>query len=303
MKKLCIKIAVFCLLLIISSLCITFLLHLPEHSYNLAIIDKHRILANTKSPKLALAGGSNLAFGIDSAAIADALNLPVVNLGIHGGLGLGRILDDVSPFLQSGDILLIVPEYDHFTDMWNGEAPAYAFIFDAQQYRLLWSPYYSLPDNFLGYIKSKLNIIKSRFAPPNPHAYSRYGFNIYGDYIQHLAMENKKIDSTKKRGSVNRAYLAKFFTFVDDFTARGITVMLSYPSLEEQSYRVIGKEIAELDTAFRAQENLRVISKPENYCFPTAFFYDTAYHLNAAGREQRTKQLIADLELQSKPFK
>ena len=77
MKKLCIKIAVFCLLMIATILCIIFLLPFPEHSYNLAIIDKHRILANTKSPKLALAGGSNLAFGIDSAAIAGALNLPM----------------------------------------------------------------------------------------------------------------------------------------------------------------------------------------------------------------------------------
>jgi len=105
---------------------------LPEYSYNLAIIDKQRILANTKSPKIVLAGGSNLAFGIDSESIQQRFNRPVVNMGLHADLGLGRILDNISPFLNSGDILLIAPEYSHFTSTWNGGRTAYELIFDAR---------------------------------------------------------------------------------------------------------------------------------------------------------------------------
>lgn len=71
--------------------------------------------------------------------------------------------------------------------------------------------------------------------------------------------------------------------------------MLSYPSYEEQLYRNSASLIQELDKAFRAKENLLVISRPESYCFQTNWFYDTAYHLNAEGRTQRTEQVLESL--------
>jgi hypothetical protein len=296
MKRFFLKTALLCILVVITIAIIAFLLPLPKHSYNLAILDKHRILEKTASPKIVLAGGSNLAFGIDSAAIQNTFHIPVVNISIHAGFGLGRILDDISPFLNNGDILIIVPEYSHFVDAWNGGGAAYELIFDAQQYRLLRSPYYGLPRNFTAYLANHLKTIIARFAPPNLQTYSRYGFNEYGDYIKHLTMKNKSFTSTKNIGTINQAYLAYFFRFVDDFTVRGITVVLSYPSYEEQSFRNSAAAIAELDAAFRSKENLLVISKPERYCFPAAFFFDTAHHLNAEGRIQRTKQLLEDLQ-------
>jgi hypothetical protein len=295
MKKFFIKAAILCTS-IMTVATLIFLSPIPEHSYNLAILDKHHILENTASPKIVLAGGSNLAFGIDSLAIQNTFHIPIVNLGLHGGFGLGRILDDVSPFLHNGDILLIAPEYDHFTNSWNGEDVAYELIFDARQYRLLQSPYYGPPSNFTGYLATHLKTISARFTPPNPQAYSRYGFNEHGDYVKHLTMKNQPFTSKKNIGVINQTNLAHFFKLLDDFTARGITVALSYPSYEEQSYRNSAGIIMELDMVFRTKENLRVISKPENYCFPPELFYDTAYHLNAAGRTLRTEQLIADLQ-------
>jgi len=273
---------------------IIFFIPLPKNSYDLVIIDKHHILANTRSPKIALAGGSNLAFGIDSAAIQDKFSIPVVNMGVHAGFGLGRILDDVSRFLNTGDVLLIIPEYSHFTDGWNGSDVAYELIFDARQYQLLWSFYYGLPGNFLSYIGTHLSAIIQKL--PNPLAYSRDGFNEYGDYVKHLGVENRSFVSSGKVGIINKTYLTNFFRLVDDFTERGITVVLSYPSYEEQSFRNSAALIHELDMVLRAKENLLVISNPESYCYAVEYFYDTAYHLNREGRAVRTDQLIQDLQ-------
>jgi hypothetical protein len=270
---------------------------LPENSYDLAIIDKNYILANTDSPKIILVGGSNLAFGIDSAAIQSTFHLPVVNMGVQAGFGLGRILDDVLPFLRNGDILLIIPEYQHFTSEWNGGGgAAYELIFDARQFRFLWSSYYGLPQKFPAYLSMHLKGIIARFTAPNPLAYSRYSFNEYGDYIQHLEHENQPFTPSENSGFANRSYLNHFYRFVDDFSSRGITVLLSYPSYEAQSFRNNAALIQELDKTFREKTNLQVISKPESYCFPTDLFYDTTYHLNAKGRLMRTGQLIRDLE-------
>jgi hypothetical protein len=292
---------------------------LPENAYDLSIIDKHRILADAKSPKIALAGGSNLAFGIDSSAIQDRFSVPVVNMGVHAGFGLGRILEDISRFLHTGDVLLVIPEYSHFTSAWNGSGAAFELIFDARQYRLLWSTYYGLPSGFSDQLSMRLDInirtvrdsakngvekiIKQNEneqdkeeTTANPLAYSRDGFNEYGDYVKHLAVENQPFVSFENAGIINTAYLKKFFRLVDNFTKRGITVMLSYPCYEEQSFRNSAALIQELNMLFRAKENLLVISTPESYCYPAEYFYDTSYHLNREGRAVRTGQLIRDLQ-------
>ena len=293
MKKFFTKVFILLILLIAGIVIIVFL-PLPENSYDLAIIDKHRILANTKSPKIVLAGGSNLTFGIDSAAIQDRLHIPVVNTAVHAGFGLGRILDDVSRFLYTGDVLLIIPEYGHFTSVWNGDSAAYELIFDVRQYRLLWSSYYGLPESFSSYLSTCLNAIIPRNE--NTLAYSREGFNEHGDYVKHFGMKNYPFVSSENVGIINRSYLNNFFRFIDDFIERGIIVMLSYPCYEEQSFRNSAAFIQELDALFRAKENLPVISTPESYCYPAEYFYDTVYHLNVEGRALRTSQLILDLQ-------
>jgi len=278
------------------------LIPLPKDAYDLAIVEKHRILAGTKSPKIVLAGGSNLAFGIDSAEIQNELHIPVVNMGLNAGIGLGRMLDDISPFLNPGDILLVAPEYVHFSTFWNGNEAAYELIFSAKQYRLLWSPFYGLPKSFSNYIRTHmklgisqlLDIIRISNNTP-PLIYSRYGFNEYGDYIKHLDMENVPFDPISF-GKLNKTYLKRFFQFVDYFTRRGITVVFSYPSFDEQLFFDSAALIKELDTAFRAKENLLVISNPADYFFPHNYFFDTVGHLNKEGRSVRTRQLIQDLQ-------
>ena len=49
----------------------------------------------------------------------------------------------------------------------------------------------------------------------------------------------------------------------------------------------VARELAQLD--------LDVISSPEEYRFEPGLFYDSAYHLNAEGRQLRTERLLRDL--------
>jgi hypothetical protein len=300
MKKFFKKIFILFFVLVIGSW-IIIVIQLPENFYELAIIDKHRILAATNSPKLVLAGGSNLAFGIDSAEIQNKFHIPVVNMGLTAGVGLGRILDDISPFMNSGDILLIVPEYEYFINAWNGTRAAYELIFDMRQYRLLLSPYYGLPSGFSNYLSMHLfghliGIIQKTINNPFFYSYSRDGFNEYGDYIKHLEMETLPFGSNSDLGTLNQTYFNHFFQFVYMFSKREITVVLSYPCYEEQSFRNSAEFILKLDMAFRSKENLLVLSSPESYCYPFNYFYDLVYHLNEEGRSVRTDQLIQDLQ-------
>ena len=267
MKKLFIKIGILFVMLC-TGVIIFVLLPLPEHSFNAAIIDKHQLLEKTESPRIILVGGSNVAFGIDSAAIQSRFNIPVVNLGLHAGFGLGRILDDALPFLHPGDILVIIPEYIHFSDTWNGEAQAYELIFDFGQKRLLLSPHYRLPKGFISYILTNLKGVVRGYLPTNMLAYSRDGFNEYGDYVKHLGANDRLYIPSNTAGStapLDLFSLNHFFQFVDLFAEQGITVLLSYPSYEEHAYNNSIALIHELATAFSIKENMLVISEPEKY--------------------------------------
>lgn len=301
MKKFFIKIFIMFILLTLG-IVIIILIPLPRNSYELAVIDKNLRLVGTKSPKIVLAGGSNCAFGIDSAKIQNNLHIPVVNMGVNGCFGLGRILDDISPFLNKGDILLIIPEYENFNDFWNGKEAAYELIFDVRQTHLSRPHYYGLPNDFSNYLSMKISMFfKNIINKTSDSDYTRDGFNEYGDYIKHLGMENIPFQVhynsiTDNSITFNQTYLNRFFRFIDDFSMRGIKVVLSYPSYQEQSFRYISEMIKKLDAECRAKENLLVISNPESYCFPANYFFDTVYHLNREGRVVRTGQLIQDLQ-------
>jgi hypothetical protein len=294
MKKFLYKCVILCLL-ITGFFIIIILLPAPYNDYTQAIYDKHLRLQEFEAPRIVLAGGSNLAFGIDSEAIENTLQLPVVNMAISAGFGLGRILDDILPLLKAKDLLVIVPEYDLFEYRYNGDAAAYKMIFDTRRYELITHiPFYGIPSDFLGYIKIKLlGMIPHQ---PNPLAYSRDGLNEYGDYIKHLETKNLPFDTSPPLKEINSRYLRRFSRFTALLADRGIKVIVSYPSYEETHFHNSTQFIQELDAVLRMEKTIQVISTPQTYCFPGIFFYDTRYHLNAKGREIRTTLLIEDLQ-------
>lgn len=65
-----------------------------ENNYFAAIADKHTYAQSIHKPKIILAGGSNLAFGIASDSIERKVGVPVVNLGLYVGFGLDFILQE-----------------------------------------------------------------------------------------------------------------------------------------------------------------------------------------------------------------
>lgn len=65
-------------------------------------------------PRIIFVGGSNLAFGLDSQRIKDSLNINVINYGLHAGIGLKYMVDDISTYARKGDIIVFAPEYSHF---------------------------------------------------------------------------------------------------------------------------------------------------------------------------------------------
>ena len=82
-----------------------------DNNYLSAIIDKHKKLETTNPPRIILVGGSNLTFGVDSKEIQDSIGLPVINMGLHAGLGLPFMLGEIKNEIKQNDIILLSIEY------------------------------------------------------------------------------------------------------------------------------------------------------------------------------------------------
>ena len=108
-----IMLAVVIVLPLIAALSICFAIP-PQYSetYLGELAAKYERLKDTDGAKIILIGGSNLAFGVDSATIEEYMNMPVVNFGLYATLGTKLMLDLSKANIDKGDIIVVCPEMD-----------------------------------------------------------------------------------------------------------------------------------------------------------------------------------------------
>jgi hypothetical protein len=73
---------------------------------------KQRAAQSITAPKLVLLGGSSTLFGIKASVLESELGVPVINGGLHAGLGMDCILREGKKMLRPGDTVMLFPEYE-----------------------------------------------------------------------------------------------------------------------------------------------------------------------------------------------
>lgn len=76
-------------------------------NYQASLLDKVERLQSIEEPKIILIGNSNLAFGMNSQMLEEAMEMPVVNMGLHGGLGNAFHEEMLQFGLSEGDIVIL----------------------------------------------------------------------------------------------------------------------------------------------------------------------------------------------------
>lgn len=277
--------------------------YMDSGDYISAILDKDRLLRGTPSPKIVFVGASNLAFGLDSERVQSAMRLPVVNLGLHGGVGLKYMLDSTRPYVKKGDIVVLVPEYEEFFgERHYGEAPllnvlhlsreGWRHIDSFQQYRVIWR--YALTE-----MKDTIHALYKR-SSSSGKIYSRESFNRFGDVVAHLKEKPRTIESygvPLENEKFNDRVLVDMKIFREYSEGNGAAVLILFPSIAESAFRMNHARIREVYDRIRTYGGLGAIlvSTPEDYVFPDNCFFDTAYHLTGTCRETRTDKVIMAL--------
>ncbi len=273
-----------------------------------SILDKHQRLEEIDGPKMIFAGGSNLAFGLDSREVEESFGLPVVNMGIHAGLGLKFILDDVRPYVGEGDVVVIVPEYPHFYEKYPstfyGQDELLTMVFDivpnTQEYISLkqWTHLYRGLPNYIGnkyYCLLKYGR-KAKVPKGRALAYQRNSFNAYGDITTHLQMDGFPVPPIVEADyPANKDVIEYINEFGRECEARGAKVMIAMTSIQRSGYFKAQGHIDQLKEAFDKFLEIPLIAPPSRYSMDDSLFFDTMEHLNKEGREKRTQMLIEDL--------
>lgn len=279
-----------------------------QNSYLEANIDKIELLKKTKSPRIVFVGGSNLAFGLDSTRISLAFSLPVVNMGLHAGLGLKFMLDEVKPYLKFGDIVVIIPEYEQFTgDLFYGDKTLIEVAaLTHNKLPILSMPIMQLANNVLKLNEYIFNYSPGRSSNLNTDPiYARNSFNSFGDVTAHLFLPNEKYSRDYKAIStiINKTAVQYLHNFIATNMARGITALIFYPCLERTYYYRNEVIIMEIEKALNAN-GIKALSTPQDFLYNDELFFNSNYHLNMQGRQLFTDKLSVMLanKLPTKAF-
>lgn len=267
-------------------------------SFMAAIIDKHQRCREVAGPAIFLVGGSNLAFGIDSDSLGRETGLPVVNLGLHAGLGLDFMLREALDVTRKGDIVILSTEY--FLDPYGQFDLLYytSGIFpDAGKYYK--TNAWQFLKLYLSNYQKKVNQVFEVSFTRGPAApeYMRNAFDKRGDLTLHLDKPHKP--ELKNRFSFTpKPY--KGIRLMNDFereaAKKGVKVYFIFPCCPVTDYSRNKTAIDDYYKQMKEGLDFPVLGTPADFVFSDTLFYDTVYHLLRKGRSLRTARVIQLIE-------
>jgi hypothetical protein len=255
------------------------------------------LLDTTKQPRIILAGGSNLALGIDSKMIQDSTGYNVVNLALHAGLGLEYIINEVKMSVKENDIVIL--SIEHFLGL-EGDYllmketvknyPEANNFFTRNLYTEIKSYFErELTKNF----KRNISFKKKPYRIDTTEIYSRFAFNKYGDNVKHLTRQAP--ENIKGRGKIGYIYwdgIEYLNEFYDYATGKSIDVYFTFANYPLSEYEKNIEVFSRYESDVKNNLKMKVLNNIEDFIFADSLFFDSTYHLNKEGRYVRTIKLI-----------
>ena len=278
-------------------------------SYTAAIIDKYARLQSLKSPKIVLIAGSNFAYGINSKLIEDSLKKPVVNMALHYDYGTEFMINQVSPELHKGDVVIMGFEYIISSRGNMSEKILMSKYFPkAKEWFEYDDIFQMIGENaqvrVAAFKKMLERIIKnsdiSRSIDDTTSVFFRGAINQYGDLVSHY---NNPPMTTIPRAIINdKVSFEKVIINMNAFKAKmdkiGVKVYYTYPPYAESSYNFDAEIIKKIENQIVKDSKVTILGKPTDFVYPDSLCQDMVYHLTQKGAEIRTQKLIELLKKQ-----
>lgn len=267
---------------------------------------KCEALDQTKGKRIIFVGGSSVAFGVDSALVAEKLpEYSVVNFGMYAGLGTKVMLDLSMDSVRAGDIVIISPEQEKQTlsNYFNGEAMWQALdgAFPLLK-RIDSGDIGNLVGQFPYFASEKLGYVMEKSKPNPEGVYNRSAFNEYGDVVARECAYNTMVEEYDRNTLISfdeKVLDADFIDYLnayaEELTRRGATVWYRFCPMNALAIEE-GSDIDKYYEFLQSKLSFYVIGDPNDCVMEKEWFYDTNFHLNASGKVINTNQIIRDIK-------
>ncbi len=291
----------------------------PE-PYLAAMVDKHQLANSIPHKRMLLVGGSNLAFGIDSATLQREFGYHPINLGLCAGLGLEFMLNQCRDLMKRDDIVILSLEYTHF---WQNQAgPVHTvpvlehfphgqhYIEDAKTWKRIENYKNRQKDQTQGdstdtgllwLHRGVRRSLQSYTRRPRREIYVRDGFNEYGDLTTHHGQQGKlDIEAAcRERYVVREGYwriaIEQINEFARDCRRRGVKVYLIHTPIPRTYWKHRKADILRVVDGMEKQLTVPLLTKFEASMYPDDLFFDQVYHVTEDGKHKRTRQICEGL--------
>lgn len=294
------------------------------------IVIKTMLANSISSPRIIFLGGSSTLFGIDASQVEKTSGMPAVNMGLHAGMRLERVLLIGEQVVRRGDVVILLLEPNFYScdeNAWNDWQVGNALAWDRQYFD-------SLPlETRIGAIFSAGSLtmmmrilagnVESLVAPKHHSERTRalapgeaisadyrsgklrtqnfensaYNIDDLGDMLN---TEGQRYSGLAGRNTEPRdicpSVLATLANFVGQMRDRGVRVVVAHtPYLIDGPPEIGWREAEARFSSKLASTGAELLDRREELFFARADFFNTNLHLNQTGRDKRTKIAIEDL--------
>ena len=276
-----------------------------------ALNEKYDRLYSIEEEKIVIVGGSSVAFGVDSAMIEKYTGMPVVNFGLYAALGTKLMLDLSRGAIGEGDIVILSPELDPQTLSlyFSADQTMTALDDDFSMFSsIAVDDRLSLLGGMWRFATEKLRLMLSGTVIDPEGVYNAKNFDERGDltYEREANVMEAYYDENKpiklEAGIVDEDFIDYVNEYVAYCESRGATVLFSYCPMNERAVEKKHTLVNENEAARREFHkylssvlDCKIIGDIETAIMDAAYFYDTNFHLNDAGRTMHSIQLTRDI--------
>lgn len=306
-------ILVIILILLLPTILLCFGLSLPEYyvdTYYAQLSDMYQKLKNTEGKKIVIVGGSNVAFGVDSAQMEQTLrdcgfDYTVCNFGLYAAVGTSAMLSLSEDFLDQGDvvILAIEPTSETFSTYFGATAMLKCAETNPEMLLHLNKGQQSnVVGNYIEYLQERAEIRRTGMLPQGDGVYAKSSFDENGDLVYDRAGNNMLLGYDTANPidfqslSFGEDFVEQVNGYITSAEEKGAAVLMSFSPMNRGAV-VDASEDTVYDFFCRLQERFRcqIISDPNHYILDSGWFYDSNFHLNTSGMAIRTYNLTCDL--------
>jgi hypothetical protein len=294
------------------------------------IIIKRHIAETLPGPRILFVGGSSTLFGIDAKAVGDDLGLPAINMGLHAGMFLERLLAVAEEVARKGDVLVLPLEQDYYNcrgEAWNDWRLRNYLAWDRDYFATLplWTRLWGVfsaggprlvpeivgdkltsygkagayPDRVraLGTPATIWRHYASGILRTSTFSYSAYNIDERGTMTRNkVPIYKGQGNSPNLPGAICPATLSRLKVFVAEMRARDVRVLFGHaPYLVDAPPAPTWQQEEALFSRDIAAAGAQLVDKREDLFLPRNDFFNSNLHLTEDGRKKRTHQLTLAL--------